>query len=232
MYNIAVCDDEEILRKQLLDMLKTPEIEGSCTITDFASGDALLEANEKQPFDVVFLDIEMPGTNGMETAEKLKAKNPDILIIFISAHKNYVNRAFHVPAFQYLYKPLDPNEVMQEMELAFENLRSTRAFYTTPDGMRVLLVREIRFLEIQGHVLTIHSQEIYSCRGTLDLEAEKLKTQKFIRCHRSFLVNPYYIDTFKRSEIILRSKEHVQMSKDKRPDVIREYKDFMKRHSI
>lgn len=232
MYNIAVCDDEEILRKQLLDMLKTPEIEGSCTITDFASGDALLKANEKQPFDVVFLDIEMPGTNGMETAEKLKAKNPDILIIFISVHHNFVSQAFRIPAFQYLYKPVKFADVKQELDLAMEKLRTVRALYTTPDGARTFPVKDISYLEVNDHFLIIVAGEPYSCRGQLGKEFARLEMHQFIRCHESFLVNPLHIHEICKMEIILRSNIRVPISKRRRPFVIQDYKAFLKRNAV
>ena len=100
--NIAVCDDEKAIREQINELI---EKEKAGISTDlYETGDALLAADKK--FDIVFLDIQMEGTDGIETAKKLRVKDEDTILIFITGIREYVFQAFDVAAFHYLLKPV------------------------------------------------------------------------------------------------------------------------------
>ena len=100
---IAICDDEKNIRELICDKVKTqfPEAE----IDFYSSGDELLLSDK--PMDILFLDIQMSGRNGMETARELRKKDKRTIIIFITATEEYVFQAFDVGAFHYIVKPID-----------------------------------------------------------------------------------------------------------------------------
>ena len=101
--NIAICDDEQIIREQIKELIEK-EIPGVCTGL-YETGDALLAAGKQ--FDIVFLDIQMEGTDGIETAKRLRQRDEDTILIFITGIREYVFQAFDVAAFHYLLKPID-----------------------------------------------------------------------------------------------------------------------------
>lgn len=113
---IAICDDEktlcEILRQKIESYCKNLGI--ICQITDFESGERLLALPTEELPDILFLDIQMPGKNGMQTARELRCKNSDMILIFVTALSEYVYEAFDVNAFHYLVKPFD-NEKLHEV---------------------------------------------------------------------------------------------------------------------
>lgn len=232
MYYVAVCDDEAVYREQLLRMLEESKIQEHCVVSDFSSGNALLDACKARIFDLVFLDIEMPGLDGLRTAEALKALNPDMLIIFISNHPNYVFDAFKVEAFRFLIKPVAFENLREELTLAVEKLRSIRAIYALPEGSRVFPVKEIVYLEVRGHILTIHAGDTVSCKGKLDDEEARLAPNRFIRSHKSFLVNPRHILEIDGLAIHLRNGESVPVGKKRKIEVMVQFQDFLARYSV
>jgi DNA-binding LytR/AlgR family response regulator len=97
---IAICDDEKILRENLCALVKNQNED--CHVDLYDSGNALLDANKD--YDIYFLDIQMPGIDGMKTAARIREaeKSRESVIIFITALKEYMANAFDVKAFHYL----------------------------------------------------------------------------------------------------------------------------------
>ena len=93
--------DAERLKQLLKKAFENENISCSC----FASGDEFLRAGWREGYQVVFLDICMEGTNGIETAQRLRAADPDLLIVFVTSSPEYVWDAFPVHPFDYLLKP-------------------------------------------------------------------------------------------------------------------------------
>lgn len=98
--NIAICDDEKMIREQIKELAEK-EMPDVCAGL-YETGDALLAAGKQ--FDIVFLDIQMEGTDGIETAKRLRQKDEDTILIFITGIREYVFEAFDVAAFHYLLK--------------------------------------------------------------------------------------------------------------------------------
>ena len=108
---IAICDDEKILQEQL-----KVEIEGYFNSLDimtvcFNSGEALLVDFEKNQYDIVFLDIEMNGLNGLQTAKYLHEKKKDLPIVLVTSHTELAMEGYEVQAFRFLGKPIDRNKL-------------------------------------------------------------------------------------------------------------------------
>ena len=99
--NIAICDDEKAIREQINELIEKEKV-GIC-LDLYETGDALLATDKK--FDIVFLDIQMDGTDGIETAKRLRQRDEDTILIFITGIREYVFEAFDVAAFHYLLKP-------------------------------------------------------------------------------------------------------------------------------
>ena len=118
--HIAIVDDERIICEQIKDFIQRDHRD--CQIDIYLSGRALLEA--KKQFDLVFLDIQMEGMNGMDTARAIRELQPDTVLIFVTGSKEYVFEAFDVSAFHYLLKPLEETKFMEVLGRAIGDRKS------------------------------------------------------------------------------------------------------------
>lgn len=120
--NIAVVDDEKVVREHICSLIKKQN--PNCRLMFFASGEELIRSNHR--FDIAFLDIQMEGVNGIEAAKNLKAKQKDILLIFVTGMKEYVFDVFDLYAFQYLLKPLDEKKLREVFRRAAGEVEKRR----------------------------------------------------------------------------------------------------------
>ena len=115
MYRIAVCDDDKNIREQVRKMIL--EWKSQVEVRVFSSGRELME--NYQPYDAVFLDIDMQGMNGIETGKAIRSVDTDVKIVYLTAYRDYVAGAFGVHAFQYLLKPVNRQEIINVLEEIF-----------------------------------------------------------------------------------------------------------------
>lgn len=194
MLNIAVCDDEPYMLRQLSDRIA--EYMDSRTaqpyqISGFSGGTALLESG--CGFDLIFLDIQMAPPDGMETAGELRRRGAEGLLVFVTVLQECVFKAFEVSAFDYLLKPLDGVRFQQTMDRALRTLerRNSRCVMVRKgSACQVLLRMRIVYCEVLGRKLYIHLRDgtTVDCYGRLE-ELERQLGGGFFRCHRSYLVN-------------------------------------------
>lgn len=112
---IAVCDDIKGIRMQLNSCIK--EYNKIFEVCEYANGMELLSAKEK--FDLIFLDVEMPGKDGMLVAKEIRERKDEVPIVFLTSHDEWVYDAFEIRAFRFLKKPLEKrklNEVLCDVE--------------------------------------------------------------------------------------------------------------------
>ncbi len=189
MFLIAICEDEtyllEELRKKAEAYLKTRHYPAE--IRTFTSGEDLLK--EQRPFDLILLDLVLPGINGLETAKRLSSKSR---IIFITSYREYAVDAFEVEAVHYLLKPVTDERLYQAMDRALNRseLEDDRTLALIKSGStHILPIRDILYCEVFDHRVCIHTaQGNYEYSGTLDMLERKLDG-RFFRCHRSYLIN-------------------------------------------
>ena len=124
---IAVCDDEVIECSKLAGKIRKilEEMNVSCTIRQFYSGRELLRSLET--FDLIFLDIIMDGLDGMRTAQLVRERAFDKLLVFISASRDYVFDAYDVEAFQYLLKPIEDKKLKKVLQKAIQKTERRRS---------------------------------------------------------------------------------------------------------
>ncbi len=215
--NIAICDDEPVLHKELKDALcmygrdkNIPHLYTTC----FTSGKELLESNEI--FDIIFMDYQMKDMDGIETSEILRKNNDDTTIIFLSSYTSVVYDTFSVGAFRFLVKPLD----MEKLYKALDDYRKSKEnekklVIPTKDKTWNIPHSEIIYAEARKkHTLirtTKNSYEVSKCIG----EFEKLLTDtKFFRVHKSFIVNFDHISSYDKENIIFDNGEKAELSRN------------------
>lgn len=199
MFKIAVCEDaaEDLahLRSEL-HKIKIP-----CDITEYTNAETLLfdvEEGYKQ-FDLFFLDIYLPGQNGVEAARRIRAKDENAVLIFLSVSEDFYREAFDVYAFHYLIKPIGQaalKEVLQKAEKNIQKQQKDRLQLSFRGQNIILTCKEIVYISSSNHTLCFHlhngkEQTIY---GKLDEIEIRLDSELFVRCHKSFMVNLLYVD--------------------------------------
>ena len=223
MLSIAVCDDEVIeccnMAKRIKEIMEEMKI--PCIICQFRSGGELLQALGN--FDIVFLDIIMRDLDGMKTAQILREKASDKILIFVSSSREYVFEAYDVEAFQYLLKPVDDRKLKSVLQKAVHKteIRSQEFIIVSRERQKKkIFLDDIYYFEIKGRMVDAHGPEgiftYYEQMGKLE---NKLQDKGFFRCHKSYLVNLKYVDGYNSQEAILENGERIVIAK-------RRYEDF------
>lgn len=189
---IAVCDDVYLERKILCELLQ--QLDSKQIIHDFSSGEDLLSST--QIYDLVFLDIYMNGITGMETAKKLKEKNPKSMIVFLTSSEEHAVESYEINAFDYIVKPLQIvrlSKVLERFRIYYHNLPKYYVLNTSGEAKR-LPYGKIEFLESDCHYVIIHTVDglVIKILGKLDNIEHELSDSRFLRCHKSYLVNLDY----------------------------------------
>ncbi len=209
-YSAVIVDDEPLARERLRSMLANfdaIEVTGSY-------GDSLkaLTALEEHPPDVLFLDVQMPGLNGFALLEALPKRKRPAAVVFVTAHDRYALQAFDSNAIDYLLKPFTKPRFAEALSRTLERLstapgsrpdseallralrkeRRTQDRFPVWDGNALQLVRagDIRWCEAERNYVRVHTSKAdYLLRSTLhDLE-RRLDPERFLRVHRSSIVN-------------------------------------------
>lgn len=228
--NIAICDDEKIVRLQIKGLIEKQKADGNLEL--YETGEELLAVGKH--FDVVFLDIQMEGMNGIDTARALREQNEETFLIFITGIKEYVFDAFDVAAFHYLLKPIEENKFMEVFDRAVKEAEKRKEkgqkqlFIKTRQRNITLEQKNILYIENRGRKAEIHTVdetiEIYAAM----IELEKQLGGEFYRCHRGYLVNMAYITEYSNDSIRLSDGESIYLAKEKYNEFVKEYMRYLR----
>ncbi len=210
---IGICDDENIIRRELLNfceeykLLHINDIETVC----FSSGEELLMC--KQPIDILFLDIQMKGINGMKVAEKIREKDESMIIIFLTGYQGFMQEGYKVRAFRYLIKPLKHKEFNQVLSEAIHDLTKDSKAMVGTDGETVLFkIRDIIYIEYNNRNTIVRTKkDSYESTSTMMEWESILNTGDFFRVHKSYIVNMAYIEEIGK-DVLLENGEKVELA--------------------
>jgi len=202
MIHIAVCEDKNEDMAHLRNMLCQVKI--LCDFTEYTSAESLLfdiETNQKQ-FDIFFLDIYLPGQNGVEAARCIRAVNPDAILIFLSTSEDFYREAFDLYAFHYLIKPVSLTELTEVLQKAAERIAAPEeVLQITFRGQNIILHHtDIMYISSSNHALHFSMQngQEYTSYGKLDGLESQLASELFVRCHKSYIANLLYVNRLTR----------------------------------
>lgn len=180
--------------------------------------------------ELLFLDIQIPGElNGMELAKRIRQRDQNASIVFVTNYADYVYEGYTVNALRYLKKPVQNEDIFTCMDIAYRRLSllsQGKLSVTGRDQRLVLSFSEIIYIEIQSHYLqlTLHqSEEKPRVRARLCDLAAQLPPQFFIQCHRSFIVNLDHIRRFTRDSLTMSNHATIPVSQTFAPLLKKRY---------
>lgn len=205
---VVIVDDERIMAEELKTMIVEfyPDIQ---IIGVYHDGETALQMITKLKPNIVFLDIEMPGINGLQVAEQLSKLDDSPVIIFVTAFDEFALKAFAVNAVDYILKPLDEGDIQRVMK-KIEKLRKLhlnlvpievksplkpgymrKISVEKGDRMEIIDSEDIQLIYAKDRLVFISMLDGQTYRAKLTLQDFELRlpAEKFFRCHRNYIVN-------------------------------------------
>ena len=230
---IAICDDEKIYCDRLHDMLisnsSAPE-GGAYEITAYDSGLALTSGYICGQYDAVFLDVDMPGLSGFDTAQRIRDLDLDVAIVFVTHLESHIHMGYRYGAKEYLCKPITQQQVDDLMaRLLKERRRRYEAGMYEVElkfgGTMYLPLHDVMYFESQGHyVQAVMQQAQYTFRNQLQSVAADLESKGFVRIHQSFLVNKQHVFKDFGDYVLLKTGERLTISRRHKDAVSKAFK--------
>lgn len=196
MLRIGICDDSadarDALRVQLEKILNEDKEQ---VVYEFSTGAGAVRWLQNHPgeIDLLFLDVEMAGTNGMAAAEAVRSFDTELIIVFVTGYSDYVFDGYKVNALDYIIKPAKAvrlSEVLRRVRAQLENKRSEMYVFRNTDGIFRLPIAAIHyFYSDRRKVVLVCRDKEYPFYAKLD-EVEQQLSGSFVRIHQRYLVNP------------------------------------------
>ena len=205
--NILLCDDDPLALKALGELVtaffeenKIPVVYGTYNDGESAVADnALL-------YDLAFIDVEMPGINGLAVAKHLQERNSNVIIFMVTAFPGYLDDAMGLKVFRYLTKPVEQNRLHKNLRFALQqyNQQNQTILLDGTDGSHLIFTQEILFVGIHGRgsLIQTKSRQYHSYRS-LKHWTDRLNPDLFSRPHHSYLVNLQNVRSLNKKEVML-----------------------------
>lgn len=187
---VVVVDDEKKMRDEIADYLKTFEKEQKVSVIAqvYESPEDFLEHYQKDA-DLILLDVEMPGMDGISLARRIRQDDKEVLLMFITNMAQYALHGYEVEAIDYVIKPLGYQEFALKMKKAMRYMgrhEKKQMMLQTTDGIQPVAIEDILYVEVIRHYLQYHTTgQVYEVRGAMKEAEEELERYHFVRCNQS-----------------------------------------------
>lgn len=235
---IALCDDN----KATLDFIYHSVKEAldrrnvNAAIVPYTNSKILLNAHAQNPYDVLFLDICMPETNGFDVAKEIRKKSKNTVIIFVTSKDELVYDSFEFMPFCFIRKD-NINSIKQNIEKVVDrlcrHLKQSKSILLKLNGrIKKVLLHDILYLKSDRHYVEYHlkDEEVFRQRESMrDLE-NRLENFDFIKVHQRYLINLKYIKFVdkKREIVLLENGERLEMSRSYKAETDKKFTDYLR----
>ncbi len=238
MIKFAVCDDNktdrDYIHKLVRQFLSTCSDDFDYCISRFSDAASLLsDINEGNSYDILILDVLLPGCDGIELAKKIRQQDADCMIIFLSVSSEFAISSYDVGAFYYLLKPIRQDKLSKVLSKALSKLhnKSARTLgIKTPAGIEGIRYCDILYIESMDHKQILHKKDggivIFYARIS-DIFKTLSVDRCFVMPHRSYIINLNFASAISSKDIILLEKIKIPVSKKNYPHIKKVYLDFL-----
>lgn len=231
MIKTAVVDDELKERNILIQYFRKlqSELREEVEVYAFSSGDELLKDYDSS-YDLICLDIDMKGKDGIRTAKEIRKKDEGVVIIFITNMAQMAIRGYEVQALDFVLKPVNYYSFAMKMKTALNiisNKKSKSIIISTSDGIYKISTNDLLYIEVKGHYLYYHTLAGVFCQKAAmkDLE-DKLSGLSFKRCNNCYLVNLKYVDCVRKDDLKIR-EEWLKISRPRKKEFLKALANYM-----
>ena len=239
---IALCDDEKPIRDYIEKCVR--EVNPDALVSQYSDASNMVSASFDA--DILFLDIQMPGMDGMKAARILRTMGNKTILVFVTAVEEYVFQAFDVGAVQYIVKPFDRNKLIETIkraiDLAGERMSIEEALSETKDSAdnesflikaggvnRKIILADISYAEVLEHRIILHmkDREQIEYYGKMS-DLEKVAGDDFFRVHRAYLINLSCVKSYDAKTVTVQGEE-IPVARGKYQELVKSYLSYYTR---
>lgn len=227
---IAICDDQRVFSNEVEKHLDfyAKDNHLDFDVYSFSSPMDLLASNLR--FNIAFLDVEMPGMNGIELGKILKEKYRSIILIYITSHNQYLDEALDLNAVRFFEKPIRSDRFYDGLTNILRRIDDSQVSFYLKDKTTIEKIKaeDIVYVEIDRRktkVVTIDTEYV----STLSISdwKNKLIHSVFVVPHKSFIINLNYITNYKRDELTMNYTQAVPISRNKQSFIHKKFIRYM-----
>ena len=257
MLHITICDDElsqlSLLQVLITEWSKSRKHETEINLCQNAD-QFLFHQEEGKDLDILLLDIDMPGMDGLSLARRLRAEGERMQIIFVTGLTDYVLEGYDVEAVSYLIKPVEKERLFCCLDKAKERCKMPDPvlLLETPGGVARVRLMDICYLESAAHdtqvhyTHSVHNTDLASadakpavydsirCRTGIHELEKRLQAQcnAFFKIHRSYLVNLAYVSKIAGKEVLLDTGEALPVARNRWEALNKAYLDYYREKQV
>ena len=221
MLKIAVVEDQQEVRDELCRFIRQYAAENSLQVEVLPVEDGAVIAEHYEPgYDIIFMDVEMPGLDGFGAAEKIRAVDADAVLVFVTNMAQYAIKGYEVDALDYVLKPVNYYQFCTKLSRAVQRVQRRRGgqvvLQLAGGGMQVLSTGDIYYLETHDRLLWYHTTKgEFSVRASLASAEKQLAQYHFSRCNQCYLVNLQYVKAVE-NDFVHVNTDHLEISRRQR----------------
>lgn len=232
MLKIAVCEDEELHRKMLVDLIGRYPFETDYCITTFQYGYELIEANNHGiSFEIIFLDMRLDNEDGIDVANELRKTDKNARIIITTSLIEYAVLGYSVNASDFLLKPVPEEKLFLVLAKLEKDIRQTKTncYEFEINNEKVILKSdEILYFESLGRKIKVATfEEEYEYYHTISTLEKELDPVRFILCHRSYIINLKNVKSIKSKTAVLKNGVQIPISPKRNQKVYDAFTRYM-----
>lgn len=231
---VAIVEDEPPCQERLVTFLEQFSVEHNVPIQTEVFSDGLHFLEHYCPkYDVILMDIQMPGLDGLTIAKRLRELDQDVILIFITNMAQFALKGYEVQAYDFVVKPVVYPAFAQKLERVVRilNRRPSKYIMLPLDGtMRKLPTADILYIEMSHHRLYCHTVDGV-CQmpfGTIAALEEQLATAAFARCNSGYLVNLRHVSAIARDSIVV-GGDTLPVSRPRKKEFLKILNEFVGR---
>lgn len=218
---VALCDDSNIFRNDVKNKVEAYFNSLDLMIYEYESGESLLKALQILSFDLLILDIEMGGIDGLETAKRIRESGSDMPIILLTSHTEFAMDGYELGVYRFLSKPVQEGKLYDALDSIIQKLGDEKKVMLRVDGEDILVkVNDIMYISASNVYLDVVTKDrIFLIRKKLKDMLSELPGDIFLQVHRSNIVNVNHVKSITNAEVVMQNGKKISATKQKAADL-------------